>query len=80
MEGIMTNQDLIDELSKQPLDAPVMIAVIKYPEEFPVTGWLNSETVECKPLESGEVTLHEGLIVISVELDDYSRERHFAGG
>jgi len=87
MQGIMTVGDLIDELSHQPREAPVMIAVIKYPAEFSVRfpegqppSWSDSTDVECHPLEPGEVTWASGIVTIAVELDDYDAQRHFAGG
>lgn len=77
---IMTVRDLREELMRLPDDAPVMIAVVKYPEEFPVQGWLNNTATECLPLEVGEVTLHDGIVHLAVELTDYDAQRHFAGG
>lgn len=88
MTDIMTNRDLINALLELPLDAKVMIAVVKYPEEFALrvnleektASWLNSTDVECHPLEFDEVTLQDGMIHIAVELEDYDRLRHEAGG
>ena len=36
MDGIMTTSDLIEALQELPPDAHVMVAVVKYPEEFAV--------------------------------------------
>ena len=80
MQDIMTTRDLIKALVDMPQDAPVMIAVVKYPEEFPAQGWLNSTAVECHPLEEGEINLIDGMVHIAVELIDYDEQRHFAGG
>lgn len=86
MDGIMTTADLIEELKKQPPTQPVMIAVVKYPEEFALRhkddgwSWLDSTDVEVQPLEHGEVTTQNGFTTIAVELMDYDAQRHFAGG
>lgn len=87
MQGIMTVGDLIDELGSLPREAPVMIAVIKYPAEFALRSrngeawtWTDSTDVECHPLEQGEITMNDGIIHIAVELNDYDEQRHFAGG
>lgn len=86
MEGIMTVREVIEELSHRDPDAPVMIAVIKYPEEFSirfkdgVPSWSDSTDVECLPLETGEIiTTHEGTVLMAVELADYDAQRHYAG-
>ena len=86
MEGIMTVGDLIRALEELPSDAPVMVAVVKYPEEFSVrvkegeASWTDHTDVECMPLEDGEITLINGVVHIAVELTDYDAQRHFAGG
>lgn len=86
MEGIMTVADLRGELERFDDDTPVMIAVIKYPEEFAIRvrdgqpTWMDSTDVEVHPLEHEEVTKQQGFCTIAVELDDYDRQRHFAGG
>jgi len=87
MEGLFTVGDLIDELEKRDRDLPVMIAVIKYPEEFEIRftngipDWTHHTSVECHPLEGdGTVTNIDDIIYIAVELDDYSEERHLQGG
>ena len=86
MEGIMTTADLIKDLQRMPQDAPVMVAVIKYPEEFAIRlrdgemSWTDSTDVEMQPLEHGEVTMQRGCVTIAVELMDYDQQRHFAGG
>lgn len=91
MEGIMTTAQLIEKLQRMPPDAPVMVAVVKYPEEFALRGnfdgelsWTDSTDVEMIPLEfddiDGEVTLTSWGTTICVELTDYSAERHLAGG
>lgn len=86
MQGIMTVGDLVDELGSLPREAPVMIAVIKYPAEFALRSkdggwtWTDSTDVECHPLEAGEITMNDGIIHIAVELNDYDEQRHFAGG
>lgn len=90
MDDIMTVRDLIAELEQRDPDLPVMIAVVKYPEEFnwkesKVDGtmtWMDSTDVEVHPLEHGEVTMQENpnMLVLAVELMDYDAQRHFAGG
>jgi len=86
MEGIMRVGELIEELLEHDVDAPVMIAVVKYPAEFALRhkggewSWMDSTDVECHPLEHGEITVQRGAIVLAVELNDYDAQRHFAGG
>lgn len=91
MEGIVTLGDFIAELtdiasSQDAWGAPVMIAVIKYPEEFAVrikdgkASWADNSDTEVQPYESGEITLVDGSVMIAVELTDYDAQRHFAGG
>ena len=87
MEGMLTVKDLIEELQTRDPNLPVMIAVIKYPEEFEVRfvdgvpDWTHHTSVECHPLEGdGAVCNIDDIIYIAVELDDYSEQRHFAGG
>lgn len=86
MDGIMTVADLIAELQEYPAEAPVMVAVIKYPEEFKVqikdgsASWSNHTDVECQPLEHEEITMIDGVVHLAVELTDYDAQRHFAGG
>lgn len=86
MQGIMTVQELMTELEKMPPNIPVMIAVVKYPEEFGVEikdgepSWMDHDDVEVQPLEDGEITLQEGFVCITTELNDYDAQRHFAGG
>lgn len=86
MEDILTTRQLIEALEDQPLDAPVMIAVVKYPEEFAVhikegkASWTDHSDVECLPVEAGEITVVDGVVMITVELTDYDAQRHFAGG
>lgn len=89
MEGILTVAEMIETLEQYDPDTPVMIAVIKYPEEFTIRRdlegrptWSDSTDVECQPLsdEEGEITLVNGTVMIAVELTDYDAQRHFAGG
>lgn len=88
MEGIMTAAEMIAKLGEYDPDTPVMVAVIKYPEEFAIrikdgqASWSDHTDVECRPLSSdeGEITLVNGTIMIAVELTDYDAQRHFAGG
>lgn len=85
MQGILTTSELIEALRELPPDAPVMVAVVKYPEEFKVrftpggtANWADHTDVECIPLE--EITITEGMVTLTVELADYDEQRHFAGG
>lgn len=86
MEGIMTVEDLIHDLQQYPPDAPVIVAVIKYPEEFAIRikdgewSWDESTDVECHPLDPEEITLQHNMLYLAVELEDYDEQRHFAGG
>lgn len=86
MDEIMTVRQVIEELQGRDPDAPVMVAVIKYPEEFSIRfkdgipTWSESSDVECIPLEVGEITTtHDGVVMMAVELADYDAQRHFAG-
>lgn len=81
MHGIMRVQDLIRELETLPMEAPVMIAVVKYPSEFELeispcgeASWDKSQAVELCPLETGEIYSNKGEITICVELTDYKEE------
>lgn len=86
----MTVRELMHELEGCNPDAPVMIAVCKYPEEFAMRrqegvpdapwSWMNGTDVEVIPLEDEDISEQEGMIVLCVELTDYSEQRHFAGG
>ena len=85
MDGIMTVREVIEDLTGRDPDAPVMIAVIKYPDEFAIRfkdgipTWTDSSDVECVPLETGEITTtHEGVVMIAVELAEYDAKRHVA--
>lgn len=88
MQGILTVGEMIDQLTEFPSDTPVMVAVIKYPEEFAIrlkegeVTWADHTDVECQPLsdEAGEITLVNGTLMIAVELTDYDEQRHYAGG
>lgn len=82
MDDIFTVADLIEELGTLPQDAPVMITVVKYPNEFRLrptpdgkASWDLGTDVECHPLERGEVTLQEGLAYLTVELADFDEAR-----
>lgn len=82
MDDIMTVSQLIEELRELPQDAAVMIAVVKYPNEFTLrtspdgaASWDLGTDVECHPLELGEVTLQQGLVYMTVELTDYDEAR-----
>lgn len=83
MTDIYTVDQLQKELANMPRDAPVMLCVIKYPGEFALrldrsTGdvaWDDSDDVEVRPLEHGEVTLQRGMVYLAVELDDFNPER-----
>ena len=88
MDGILTVADMIEVMQGFEPTAPVMVAVIKYPEEFAIrvrdgeASWADHTDVECQPLsdEEGDITLINGTVMISVELTDYDAQRHFAGG
>lgn len=81
MDQILRVQDLITELEKLPMGAPVMIAVVKYPDQFELkvssdgeATWDHNEAVEVVPLETGEIHRHGDLIYITAELTDYAEE------
>lgn len=87
MEGILTVGELRQQLADLDNDAaPVMIAVVKYPEEFHLrlrdgeVSWTDSTDVEVHPLEEGELHLITGILHLTTELADYDEQRHFAGG
>jgi hypothetical protein len=82
MEHIMRVADLRKELEDLPDDAPVMIAVVKYPNEFALKAtpegkwrWDLSTDVEVHPLEHEEVTLVDGQVLLTVELEEYDEAR-----
>lgn len=89
MDDILTVSQLIDELLELPPDAHVMVAVVKYPAEWndrPLeeiiredhegnARWDLGTDVECHPLEAGEVTLQQGFVYLTVELEDYDEAR-----
>ena len=85
MEGIMTVRDLIEDLADRDLDQPVMVAVIKYPEEFAIqfrngeARWTDHDDVECVPVGFDDIQSINGIVHISVELADYSELRHKMG-
>lgn len=90
-ERIMTVRDLVQELMKRPMEAPVMVAVIKYPHEFQIQfkegspRWIDHSDVECIPLmfdDEGDADIQEidGIVHISVELEEFNAERHALGG
>lgn len=77
MTHVMRVQDLIRELEKMPLSAPVMVNVVKYPHEFQVDErWDISQYVESCPLEADEtIAERDGIVFLCVELTDFSQER-----
>jgi len=75
MEDILRVQDLIRELEQMPLDAPVLIGVVKYPAKFEMTpDWDISQAVEVLPVEAGEVFLKRGAAMMVVELTDFEED------
>lgn len=87
VEGILTVSELIEELQELPGDARVMIAVVKYPGEFCLKAtpdgewrWDLGSDVEVKPLEEGEISVHDGQVWIQVELEEYNAERAMLNG
>lgn len=75
MHDVLRVQDLIRELEALPLDAPVMVAVVKYPDQFELkSDWDLSSAVEVCPLETGEVLDMRGMVLLTVELTDFQEE------
>lgn len=75
MDDILRVQDLIRELEQLPLDAPVLIGVVKYPDQFELSDdWDISQAVEVLPLETGEVFLKRGAAMMVVELADFEED------
>lgn len=71
------------ELLDFPDDLPVVVAVVKYPGEFGVRPdwqgnacWHNGDDVETCALEVGELHQIEGLLYLTVELEEFDAERH----
>lgn len=71
------------ELADMPDDLPVVVAVVKYPGEFGVRPdsqghacWHNGDDVETCPLEVGELFQIDGLLYLTVELEEFDVERH----
>lgn len=77
MDKLLRVQDLIHELEKHDMNAPVMVNVVKYPHEFEVkANWDTSTYVESCPLESDEtIAEREGIVYLCVELTDFCEER-----
>ena len=82
MEGIMTVKDLIEELQGMNQDAPVFLAVTKYPGEFRIDfidgegRWMDHSDVECSPLTPDEIIDHpSGIVYISAEVEEFNQER-----
>lgn len=77
MNDVIRVQDLIHELEKLPMSAPVMVNVVKYPGEFQIDErWDISSYVESCPLEVDEtIAEREGIVYLCVELTDFSQER-----
>ena len=87
MQDIMTVKDLIEDLSQRDPNAPVMVAVIKYPGEFAVQfkedgpTWVERSDVELVPITFDDVIhLDEGIIYIAAELEEFNEERWMVGG
>lgn len=89
MTDIYTVKQLMAELSELPPEAPVMLCVVKYPNEFGlrpdhsndgVMAWDDGDDVEVHPLEHGEVTLQRGMAYLTVELDEFNPERAMLTG
>jgi hypothetical protein len=88
MEGIMTVADLIEELQGMTQDAPVFLAVLKYPGEFRIKwdeegvgDWMNHSEYECSPLTPDEIIDHpSGIVYISAEVEEFNEERWMLNG
>ena len=87
MEGVITVADLIGELLEMNQDAPVFLAITKYPGEFRIdfsdgeNRWMDHTDVECSPLTLDEVIEHSsGIVYISAEIEEFNEERWMVGG
>lgn len=80
-EKVLTVKDLMLALSELDPDAPVLVAVVKYPHLFPISEhWEDSEACELVPIEGeeGNILMKEGMALIVAELTDYEEERREA--
>lgn len=72
----MTVSQLREALAEYDDDQPVMIAVVKYPEQVdnsPIRwDWDSHMAVEVVPLEPSDVTMQHGsMVYLTVELAEY---------
>lgn len=80
-EKILTVKDLMVALSDLDSDAPVMIAVVKYPHMFPIAvAWEDSPACELVAIEGeeGNILMKDGIALIVAELTDYEEEKREA--
>jgi hypothetical protein len=80
MDNVFTVGELVEELMQLPQDAPVLMTIVKYPQDSmkrPLSdwniGWDEGDDVEVVPLE--HLYMKEGLVHLCLELTDYSEER-----
>ena len=80
-DDIYTAKQLIDELQDLPPDTPIMLCVVKYPDQFRLKRdvdsnewrWDNGSDTEQHPLT--ETELIDGLLYLTVELTEFNPER-----
>jgi hypothetical protein len=87
MDGLMTAADLIARLQEVDPNAPVFIAVVKYPGEFRVEfkddgpHWADHDDVECQPLTDDDVIeMNDGIVYLAAELDEFNADRWMLNG
>ncbi|PYS90453.1 MAG: hypothetical protein DMF62_04640 [Acidobacteria bacterium] len=80
MDDVFTVAGLIAELECLPPDAPVLITIVKYPQDSMRRDleqwgidWDEGDDVEVVPLE--QLYMKAGLVHLCTELTDYSEER-----
>jgi hypothetical protein len=68
--------DLLQELVELPVDAPVLIAVCKYPSDHQLTSiWDEGDAYEVVPLEEQGIVFKGNEVLICAELTDFQAER-----
>jgi len=80
MDNVYTVGELIRELGEMPEDAPVLVTIVKYPQDSMKrdldqwdVDWDEGDDVEVIPLE--QTYVKDGIVHLCSELTDYSEER-----
>lgn len=80
MDNIYRVGDLVEELMELPLDTPILVTIVKYPQDSMKRDlddwdgdWDLGDDVEIVPLE--QTYIKDGVVHLCTELTDYSEER-----